>query len=338
MASEERAGSGDLTHIDALAAHPQAFHIFQALRVIEAEYSDAPRLGVSKRAKEDRVRLTQEAEPAFPATSIADFKAPNGAEPAILINRFFGLFGSNGPLPLHLTEYARDRARNHQDTTFKAFANMFTHRMLSLLYRAWVSGQPAPSFDRAGEDPFEDKVAALAGHMGKNLQGRDAMPDLAKRHFAGHIAQGPKSAEGLLSIISAFFKAPVRLEDFVGCWLDLEPDDQWAVGRPIGLGQGTSLGGRVWSRSSKFRIVLGPLPIEDFKRMLPGGTSLTRLNAIVRNYMGDAMDWDVNVILRKEDIPAPILGETTALGQTSWIGEPDTREDADDLYLKPSLA
>lgn len=337
MESQERAGSTDLTHIDALAAHPQAFHIFHALRVIEAEYDDAPRLGRAKRAKEDRVRLAQEAEPAFPATSIAEFEPANGVEPAKLINRFFGLFGSNGPLPLHLTEYARDRARNHQDTTFIAFANMFTHRMLSLLYRAWVSGQPAPSFDRADEDPFEEKVAALSGYHGVNLRDRDAMPDLAKRHFTGHLSHGPKSAEGLLSIIAAFFNAPVRMEDFVGSWLDLEPDDQWAMGRSIGLGQGTSLGSRVWSRSSKFRIVLGPLPLDEFKRLLPGEASFERLTAIVRNYLGDAMDWDVNVILRREDVPEPILGQTTALGHTCWIGAPDPLRDADDLYLRPKL-
>jgi len=31
-----------------------------------------------------------------------------------------------------MTEYARDRQRNHRDTTFVAFANMLTHRLMGL--------------------------------------------------------------------------------------------------------------------------------------------------------------------------------------------------------------
>jgi type VI secretion system protein ImpH len=42
---------------------------------------------------------------------------------------------------------------------------MLTHRMMSLLYRAWAAAAPAPSFDR-GDDPFEQRVAALAGFKG----------------------------------------------------------------------------------------------------------------------------------------------------------------------------
>lgn len=336
MARKQRTRSADLTNIQMLAQDPQAFHIFHALRVIEAEYDDQPRLGRSIRPKQDRIRLSQEAEPAFPTSTIAEFEVPNGVNPGKLVNRFFGLFGPNGPLPLHLTEYARDRARNNHDTTFTAFANIFTHRMLSLLYRAWANGQPAPSFDRVGEDPFEDKVAALAGHYGVHLRERDAMPDMAKRHFSGHLTHGPKNAEGLLSIVSSFFTAPTRIEDFIGSWLELEQSDQWKLGGQIGLGRGTSLGHRVWSRSSKFRIVIGPLPIEDFRRMLPGGVSLARLGAIVRNYLGDVFDWDVNIILRREDVPEPILGVSAALGQTCWIGNLDTGRDPDDLYLQPN--
>ena len=72
--------------------------------------------------------------------------------------------------------------------------------------------------------------------------------------------------------------------------------------------------------------------------MLPSGDSLDRLQAAVRNYMGDALDWDVNLVLRCADIPGAQLGKTTRLGQTSWIGDNDTTKDADDLYLEPGLA
>ncbi len=341
MATGKRSGPDDLSHFDRLVQEPEKHHVFQALRVLEAHYGDSPRLGESRRPRQDKVRLGQVAELAFPPSSISEFKPPQAGKPARLINRFFGLFGPNGPLPLHLTEYARNRLRNHRDSTFVAFADMLTHRMMSLLYRAWSTGQPAPSFDRS-DDPIARKVAALAGYHGEHLQQRDAMPDLSKLHFAGHLAQGARNAEGLVSILSAFFSVPVRMQQFVGSWLDLEPDDQWQLGGMAVLGQSTSIGSRVYSRAAKFRIVIGPLPLDDFERLLPGGEALKRLTAIVRNYAGYALDWDVNLILAGDEVPRASLGGTTRLGHTSWTGtrmdSDKSREDAGDLYLYPGAA
>ncbi len=283
--------------------------------------------GRKRRPREDKVRLGQEAELAFPPSSIAEFHAASADQPARLTNRFFGLFGPQGPLPLHMTEYARDRRRNHRDPTFVAFADMLTHRMMSLLYRAWSSGQPAPSFDR-NDDPIAKKVASLAGLRANNLEDRDAMPDLAKLHFIGHLAQGSKNAEGLVSILSVFFGVPVRMQQFVGSWLELESDDRWQLGSGGGLGQTTSIGQKVWSRAAKFRLKIGPLPLADYQRLLPGGDSLGRLRSIVRNYIGDTLDCDINLILAGDEVPRANLGGTTKLG-------PPVGSDQDQTCVNP---
>jgi type VI secretion system protein ImpH len=335
METGGRPGPDDLRHFAQLTRQPQKYHLFHALRIIEARFSDAPRLGESRRAAQDQVRLGQEPELAFPPSTIAAFTPPAAGKPARLTNRFFGLFGPHGPLPLHLTEYARDRLRNHRDGALVAFANILTHRLMGLFYRAWASAQPAPSFDREGVDPLERKVAALAGFGGHEMDRADLMPDLSKRHFAGHLANGSKHADGLVSILSAFFQAPVQLQQFVGSWLDLEPSDRWQLGARAGLGFSTSVGTRVWSRSSKFRVRVGPVDIDTYRRLLPGRGALERMEAIIRNYVGEAMDWDVNIVLRAEDVPRSALG-ATPLGQTSWIGiRRDMARDADDLYLAP---
>ncbi|MEM9197416.1 MAG: type VI secretion system baseplate subunit TssG, partial [Pseudomonadota bacterium] len=261
-----------------------------------------------------------------------------GAGPARLRNLFFGLFGPMGPLPIHLTEYARDRARNHDDPTMIAFADIFHHRMTSLLYRAWASAEPAPSFDRMGDDPFGDKVAAFAGLMEPAFRGRDAMPDSAKLYFAGLMGGGPRNEAGLLAIVSAFFRIPCTIESFVGSWLELEAEDRWQLGTPARLGGSTSLGGRVWSRQAKFRLRLGPLQMEDYRRLLPGGDSLARLVAIVRGYLGDALDWDVNLVLARREAPPTRLGVSGQLGWTTWIGAGASEREADDLTFNPAAA
>ncbi len=335
MATGERARPDDLTHYAQLQANPKSFHLFQALRIIEAQHSDLPRLGQSRRSAQDPVRLGQEAELAFPTSTIADF-GPDKTGHMRLTNRTFGLFGPQGPLPLHLTEFARNRRRNDRDTTFIAFADMLTHRLLGLFFRTWSAGQPAPNFDRPEQDSFERKVAALSGYNSRAMRDRDEMPDMAKRHFAGHLASGTKTAEGLVSMLSAFFSAPVHLQQFVGAWLDLEPDDRWQLGAGV-LGRSTSIGTRVWSRASKFRILVGPVTLADYKRLLPGQGSLERLESIVRNHVGDSLDWDVNLILRAADVPRVALGGVNAaLGHTTWVGlRRDAGHDADDLYLSP---
>ncbi|MEL6267454.1 MAG: type VI secretion system baseplate subunit TssG, partial [Pseudomonadota bacterium] len=330
---DEREAKAALTRLDALAASPQTQHIFQALRVIEAAFPDNPRLGRSRRPAEDPVRIGQEVELAFPPSTIADFKL-NVRGRARLVNRFFGLFGPNGPLPLHLTEYARDRLRNKQDPTVSAFADVFHHRMASLLYRAWASAEPAPNFDR-DDDPFGARLGALAGLGPEAFHGRDAMPDTAKRHFTARLAAGAKNEDGLMAMIAAFFDAPAEIESFVGAWLELEPHDRWHLGEAA-LGRGTSIGGRVWSRQATFRLRLGPLDLAAYERLLPGGESLERMAAIVRNYTGVLLDWELTLVLRAGEVPDTRLGQSGRLGYTTWIGAREPR-DADNLNLRPPL-
>ncbi len=43
--------------------------------------------------------------------------------------------------------------------------------------------------------------------------------------------------------------------------------------------------------------MFGPLTLADYERLLPGGLSFHRLIPIVRNYAGDVLIWDVNLIL-----------------------------------------
>ena len=335
MAPRERPGTDPLGHFQRLLDRPTHHHIFHALRVIETAFPDAPRLGQSQRPAQDAMRLGQEPSMAYARTTISAVRAPDGTGAGRLTNLFFGLFGPHGPMPAHLTEYARERQRSFRDPTFVAFADMLTHRIMSILYLAWATGQPAADLDRGPRGRMARKVAALSGMHGPALQNRDAMPDLAKRYFTGHLARGPRSAAGLEAMVSAFFAAPVRVQQFVGSWLSLEPGDRWQLGAPARLGMDTSIGDRVWSRSAKFRLCIGPLSRAEYAALLPGGDALARLVAIVRGYVGDALDWDVNLVLRADAVPRATLGGDTRLGQTSWIGTRDGAGDADDLYLEP---
>ncbi|MDE2456309.1 MAG: type VI secretion system baseplate subunit TssG, partial [Burkholderiales bacterium] len=98
-----------------IAAEPHRFDFFMALRLIEAQFADKPRLGTARRPVDEPVRLGQAPDLAFAPSSLARVDlADRGGRPRIE-QRFFGVFGPNGPLPLHLTAYARERALHKGD-------------------------------------------------------------------------------------------------------------------------------------------------------------------------------------------------------------------------------
>ena len=148
MAGKSRASADALNELAAIERDPSRYDFFQTLRLLEALNADRPRLGRSARAAEDRIRLRQEPSMAFAPRTLAAFRAGGGGKPAQLDQFFFGLFGPNGPLPLHLTEYAHDRKLQSRDPTFSRFGDIFHHRMLSFFYRAWADAQPATHLDR----------------------------------------------------------------------------------------------------------------------------------------------------------------------------------------------
>ncbi len=338
MAGENRTTSHQLTLLRALQEAPHEFGFFQALRQLECAYRERPRIGQTSRPTDEPVRLAQDPSLSFAPSTLSGCAPDQAGQPPRLSVYFLGLFGPNGPLPLHLSEYARERERNIGDPTFARFADIFHHRMLALFYRAWANARPSVSFDRPETDRFAVYLAALFGQGMPSLRERDALPDLAKLHYAGRLAAQTRHPEGLTAVIMDFFGLPARIEEFVGHWLDLPRDSQWRLGASRetgGLGLTTIVGSRVWDRQYKFRVQLGPLGIADYQRLLPGGASLSRLVAIVRNYLGDELDWDLNLILRREETPPIKLGGQGQLGWTTWITSRAPERDPDDLKLQP---
>jgi type VI secretion system protein ImpH len=337
MAGENREQGHPLgARIDELGKAPYAFSFFQALRLIECLYPRAPRLGASRRPGDDPIRLAQEPSMRFESASLTAFEAQADGKPHKLTVRLLGLLGPNGPLPLHLTEYAQERLQRHKDPTFSRFLDVFHHRMLSLFYRAWANNEPTVSFDRPESDRFSDYVGTLAGLGMSALQQRDEISDWTKQYCCGHLARQTKCPEGLQAILTEYFDLPARLNEFVGEWLPLPQKDIFRLGADPSngtLGGSIILGAEVWSWQHKFRVALGPLRYDDYQSFLPGGSRIRHLAALVRNYAGDEQAWDLMLILKWQEVPPFCLDGQYRLGWTTWLGERPVEEDADDLVL-----
>jgi type VI secretion system protein ImpH len=339
MALRARTTADTLKWLADLGERPHEFGFYAVLRALECMHSDKPRLGEAARPAEEAVRLGQAPTQAFAPSTLSSFTSGEAGQPYRLTQYFFGLFGPQGPLPLHLTEYARDRERHHGDSTFRRFADVFHHRLTMLFYRAWANTQPCVSLDRPGQRRFDTYVGSCIGLAAPALRGRDAAPDEAKLFLAGLFALPTRPAAGLRSILREFFRVPVRIEELVGEWLQLNVADRCRLGRSATvLGRGAVLGAAVWSRQHKFRVVCGPLGYADFRNLLPSGPGVARLRDLVLNYLGYELEWDVNLVLEADSVPQLKLGESGELGWNTWLGQRTVREPADDVVIRPRPA
>jgi type VI secretion system protein ImpH len=249
--------------------------------------------------------------------------------------RLFGLFGPNGPLPLHITEYARDRLYRAGDPTLSRFLDLFHHRFVTLFYRAWAQAQPHVNRDRPNDDRFAACIASFMGLAPASLRDRDHLPDLAKFFHVGALIRHTRNAEGLRTILLHFFRVPVQLEEFVGHWMALGDRERTSLGgENATLGSAAVAGSRVWDRQSKFRVRLGPLTLRQYEAFLPGGALVQKLVDWVRLYLTFELAWDVRLILRKSEVPPLVLGEQGRLGWTTWLGRRHADTDADDLCFE----
>ena len=333
MADQVRTAPAPLEIARQLAEAPWEFDLFQAMRLIEASSPERARIGEARRPLDEPVRFGQEAYLAFAPAAIAAFEPASEVRPPRLVQRVFGLFGPNGALPLHLTDWARDRSRNHGDSAFVRFLDVFHHRMLQLFYRAWAQARPVVSMDRPRHDFFGARLAAVCGLGARALRERDAVADSVKLAHAGVFGRQVRNAECLQMVLSNYFGVPVRIEEFVGQWLPVAVAQRTRLGRRKGfneLGADAVIGERTWHAQSRFRVVIGPLGLTDYERFLPRGRSSRPLHDLIRLYVGLEQSWEIKLVLRKGEVPLAWLGNSVWIGWSSWLGARQSDKDAAD--------
>jgi hypothetical protein len=76
--------------------------------------------------------------------------------------------------------------------------------------------------------------------------------------------------------LSGYFHLPVQIEEFVGQWIELPTNCRCLMGLSAStLGVNTTVGSHVWDCQQKFRVILGPLDLDYYYRLLPGGSDLS---------------------------------------------------------------
>ncbi|MDB5827054.1 MAG: type secretion protein [Variovorax sp.] len=335
-------------HLQSIAHEPWAFDYYALMRRLEAVAQTSPRWGRALLPSAEPVRVGQEPSLSFAPATFSRFEPATDVSVPRLRQHFFGYIGPNGPLPVHLSDFIRERFINHGDPTWMAFLDTFSHRFSLHLYRAWAQSRPAVALDRPGEDAFRLQVGALVGTGTATRNGRDEIHDDARLHFAGWLTRRVHNAESVEQVLCSYFGVPVRLERWVGHWMALPPAELTRLGRgevSRSMGLGAMLGQRAWDRQHRVRLHVGPLSLAQYKVFLPSGTAQPVLQRWMQQLLGDELEWDAELILEKQQVPPTRLGRQQGnaprLGWVSWLGQRSRERDAADVRIgsfKPALA
>ncbi|MCX8958678.1 type VI secretion system baseplate subunit TssG [Erwinia psidii] len=306
------------------------------MRAIAAKNQSTPLPGTSTLPSQEKYRIGQSATMIFSPREIARIDSEEDKTKLQLFG--LGVWGPQGAMPLYISEQIYSRAELH-DQTMVDFLDIFHHRALSLFYRAWFVAQDTASLDRTDDERFSFYVASLAGMDPKELDSK-ILPAHARLASSAHLIREARNPEGLLGALQYYFEVPARMEEFASQWIFLSPEDLSILGRSSGamlLGDGAILGDTVQDRQHKFKLILGPLSLQQYMRFSPWGQDLPVLREWVRNFTGFEYAWDTQLMLAASEVPRATLGGEHQLGYASWLERSETDTPVYGMSFEPEL-
>lgn len=328
--------STDSTHeanLKEVTTNLHKYSLFSILRHLEVNQdSFKPLIGETYSPNQDSIRLYQNPSLSFCYRNI-DAVAFKDNQFQIAINEV-GLLGTNSPLPSHLLEFIFQRKHQHGDGAWAGFVNMLQHRVLTLFYRSWMNAQSVMSLENKSHDKFSRYLASLAGFaVLDNDKSHQHVERFSKIYFAGYYLQRNRSIDNLQDLLSQYFLTSIRIQENFGQWFKLPKKERTRLGHKsqYTLGDGLVIGKKIYDVQTKFRLIIGPLKLDEFESFFKREFNAYRLMEWLRFYVGDEYNWDVQLILAQEEVPSMVLGVKNRLGLTTWLGTVD--RDVDDVVL-----
>jgi len=320
--------------IEQLQATPWCYGFFALMRRINANPACDP-VGAAILPRTEFFRVGQKPSLIFAPSEIADAELKNGKLHIRLYS--LGMLGPNGPLPIHVTEIAREREEHRRDPTLSNFLDIFHHRSLTILYRAWASAQSAASLDRPDYGRFSRYIGYLSGASPRNDR-MVSLPQHAHLALAPPLVREARNPDALAGSVAHHFGVPAQIGEWEQHWTVLPPELQCRMGEAsmsARLGRGAILGERVPGRQHRFCLALGPLDIERYHRFTPRGQDLLRLVAMVRASVGHEYEWELELRIKPDSATPVVLGGGQQLGWSGWLGESPTGEPVVGMRFQP---
>lgn len=297
--------------------------LFALLRYLHLEYDLDNNIGDEKRLGDHKLRFGQDATLAFQKRQVHHIYQEN--EFTKVQVQGFGMLGSNGALPLHITEAIYEKSLHEKDKTFNDFLDIFHHRLIGLFYKAWLMSEPVVMLDNTNNQKFNDHIASFAGNHILQESGEHWLLKYNQFYYASLLLNQNMPIDNLQEILRCYFGLPICIQQNIGEWLDAkEFATILSVNSSLRLGEGLLIGTQYYDVTQKFKIIIGPIKVATYLKFLRNGDLAKKLNDWVLRYTKRSYHFDVEVIVDKEDVAPAITNATSQLGQTSWLGKPKT--------------
>jgi type VI secretion system protein ImpH len=299
------------------------YSLFQAVRVVVDRLREMhPHL--SEDDLYDRLEFQANPSLGFPGSDVdrVEFFEEHGQVRARLRFNLMGLVGSGSPLPAFYAEQALSDSEGGNPT--RQFLDLFHHRLQRLMWPIWRKYRYHAGFQSGAVDSFSSQLFALIGLGGEAIRQAGELNWKRLLPYLGLLSLRAHSAALIEAVLRYYFKhAELTLEQCVERRVAILDEQRNALGRSSSrLGEDLVLGEQVRDRGGKFRIHIRALDWQRFHEFLPIGTGYQPLCALVRFTLRDPLDYDVRLVLRREEIRKLHIGEPNPclLGWTSWLG------------------
>ena len=341
MGTDDGSPAGPL--IDQFNSEPYRFDFFQAARLAELLRPDMMPAGHGG-SNVEAVTFKAHVGLDFPPSDIVNAEIPlDDSQPASITVAFMGLAGGSGPLPTPFTELIIQRTAA-RDYATRDFLDIFNNRLISFLYRSRKKHRLALNNMAPERTAFARWLFTLAGLELASRRADTRKWARSLLRYAGILAHQVRSMTALETMLSDFFKTPVRGEQLLGRWLVIEPRDRTRIGQLLGanqkLGMNTVIGKRAWDQMGKIRLNVALPNLTSLREFLPPGSAYEEMNRITRLHLQQDLDIDLRLTIAPGQKSGTRLGRpgNARLAWTSWLNSGVSRPNNDPVRLRlPSL-
>ncbi len=331
-----REAAADLTR--AIYETGYHFDFFQLAHLLERWKAAGAPIGHSGPYRAERVRFRPDSTLRFSPGDVRRVE-PDDHDPAVdvVVVNFMGLYGVAAPTPVYLTEligFSDVDAEPLAD-----FLDLFNHRLISLYYRAWTKYRFPYRYQPGARDQISGIILSFIGLGDPAVRSLTDLPVWRLMRYVGLLAGSTRPPVSLRLLLADFFQLDrVAIQEFVLRTVAVPAHQLNRIGVANSrLGVDLVVGRRVSDRSGKFRVSLGPLSWADYCAFLPETERCNRLAEVVRLWLNDRLEHDLELVLDRRDIPPLELSAERAprLGWTSWLRSPELEPASDARIVFP---
>lgn len=300
-----------------------SFSFFQIIRIIRCLLSKSRKDLKSITDTNEAIRIKPELTLAFPSSDIKSVRNLGNADDPnflILVN-FLGLYGTSSPLPIFYTEDLIEE-KSEDESTVRDFIDIINQRIYALLFESWSKYRQYLKVIEEKDSAYINRLFCMIG-LGEESIRKDIPESYRLLRYLGILTQYPRSGVGLEIFLSDDLGIPVTVIPCIQRTVQIPKEQRCSLGGKEGcrLGFDVYLGDSMEDRMGKFRLQLGPLCFDDFRRFSPGSDGFEKLKLLTGFYFVEPLEYDIELIMDEGIAQTMCLGDPnrSTLGVDSWL-------------------